>query len=185
MDVLSYPVLVNPAPAVDRWRIQRRRVVARSISMGISVLIWAVIWWFNRENLWAGFWWFLGISLGISGGLLGWSIVRMVLARRSVNALHEGLALGLGRDGIFLEGPVPWSAIRAFLVKPAGMGPSATLVVVSKAGTWRTVPLQLLDQTPAAVDNAVRALSGNRLGIDLAPIDRGISVERQLRLVVS
>ena len=183
MDVLSYPVLVDPARAVARWRLQRRRVGGRVVSLVISVLVWAVIWWLNQANLWPGFWWVVGISLGITVAFLVGSIVGLVLARRTVNALHEGLALGVGRDGIFLDGPVPWSAIRAFLVKPPRRGRSATLVVVSKAGTWRTLPLQWLDQTPAAVDNAVRALSGNRLGLDLAPIDRNISVEQQLQLV--
>ncbi len=185
MDVLSYPVLADPAPAVARWRGQRRHVLSRSIGLAISAVIWGVIWFLNRDHLWDGFWWILGVSLGISVALLGWSIAAMIIAKRDLNAMHEGLALGLGRDGIFLVGPVPWSAIRVFLVKPARMKGSATLVVVSKAGTWRTLPLQWLDQTPAAIDNAVRALSGGRLGIDLDPIDHHVSVEQQVRLVAA
>ncbi|QIK72702.1 hypothetical protein G7070_11000 [Propioniciclava coleopterorum] len=179
MDVLSYPVLMDPEPAVLRWRARRGRVISRVIGLVISVAIWAVIWWLNRENLWQGFWWILGISLGISVALLLWSAITAHLAKRDVKALHEGLALGLGRDGIYLDGPVPWDAIRAFLVKPGRLKGSATLVVVSKAGTWRTLPLQWLDQTPAAIDNAIRALSANRLRIDLAPIDRDVTVAHE------
>lgn len=182
MDVLSYPVLTNPEPAVLRWRALRGRAISRGIGLVISLVIWGIIWFLNRDNLWAGFWWVVGISLGVSVALLVWSIVWTVVAKRDVNALHEGLALGLGRDGIFLDGPVPWHAIRAFVVKPPRARGSATLVVVSRAGTWKTLPLQWLDQTPAAIDNAVRALSDNRLGIDLDPIDHNVPAPRTWRL---
>lgn len=176
MDVLSYPVVINPEPAALRWHALRRAAISRGIGLGISVLIWAAIWFFSQPNLWDGFFIVLGISLGLSLVLWVWSLVRSVRAKRDVRALHEGLAIGLGRDGIFLDGPVPWEAILAFLVKPARGGRSATLVVVAKSGAWRTVPLQWLDQSPASLDNAVRALSGNRLAIDLDPIDHHIPV---------
>lgn len=185
MDVLSYPVLTNPEPAVVRWRMFRSRAISRAVSIGVSLLIWGAIWYFTRDALWPGFWWFFGFSVGLSSVLLVWALTFTFMAKRELRALHEGLALGLGQDGIFLDGPVPWEAIRAFVVKPGRFQGSAKLVVVSKAGTWRTLPLQWLDRTPSGLDNAVRALSGNRLAIDLDPIDRNVPVVQQWRFAAS
>lgn len=185
MDVLSYPVLSDPAPAVLRWRTLRAKAITRAVGLGFSLLLWGAIWYFTKDALWPGFWWFLGGSVAISVVLLVWSISFALRAKKELDALHEGLALGIGRDGIFLDGPVPWEAIRALLVKPGRFQSSAKLVVVSKAGTWRTLPLQWLDQTPAGVDNAVRALSGNRLAIDLEPIDCNVPADQQWRFAAS
>lgn len=171
-EALDYPVLFDPAPAVARWRGLRRLVVSRVIGLVLSGGIWAVLWWLSRDNLWEGFWWVLGVSMGLSVLWLAHAIVSTVLARRDIARLHEGLALGIGRGGLFLDGFLPWSHLASMEAKPAGHRGSVRLVITSICGVRGEVPLEWLSQTPAAIDGAVRALSGRRFAVDLTTFDR-------------
>ena len=86
MDVLSYPVLVDPARAVARWRLQRRRVGGRVVSLVISVLVWAVIWWLNQANLWPG------KQIRMDGDLAELSVLGTTLrARPGDTAIEAGI----------------------------------------------------------------------------------------------
>lgn len=173
-EALDYPVLFDPAPAVARWRGFRRLIVSRSIGLVLSAAIWAVWWWISRDSLWDGFWWVLGISMGLSVLWLVHAIVATVLARRDIDRLHEGLALGIGRGGVHLGVFVPWSEVASIEARPAGLRGSVRLVVTSTSGVEREVPLEWLSQTPAAVDGAVRALSAKRFSVDLTAFDRRV-----------
>ena len=171
-EALDFPVLFDPHPAVERYRLVRGRVVGRGISLAISLAIWAVIGWLNREHLDTLFWAILGVSVAISVALLVHAIVQTVGAKNAIGRLHEGLALGIGRGGLHLDNYLAWEDVERLTALPAGGRGSGRLVVVATNGAWREVPVDWLSHTPSAVDSAVRALSGNRHHVDLAPLDR-------------
>lgn len=169
---LDYPVFYNPAPAVARWRRMRGSLIWGLISLVISVGIWAGIWWFNRDSLWDGFWWWASINVGISLLLLLWTVLRLVFARRAIAALHEGLALGIGRGGLYAADTfLPWPALAGVEARSGRLDGSARLLLRPAAGPPIVLPLDYLGQPPAAIDGAVRAMSGGRVWIDLSRLD--------------
>lgn len=171
-EALDFPVFFDPGPAVARWRAYRGAIVSRVIGLVVSALIWGVLWWISRDNLWEGFWWVLGISMGLSVVLLVWSIVRSVLAKREIHELHEGLAIGIGRGGIFLDGYLPWTHATSFVTRRPGLRGSHRLVVTAANGVRRELPLEWLSSSPASVHGAVWALSDRRFAVDLSVFDR-------------
>lgn len=169
---LDYPVFYHPAPAVERWHRLRRSLFWGIVSLVISVGIWVAIWWFNRDALWDSFWWWAGINIGISVLLLGWTVLRLVLARRAIAALHEGLALGIGRGGLYAADTfLLWPALAGVEARPGRLGGSARLLLRPAVGQPIELPLDYLSQSPAAIDGAVRAMSGGRVWIDLSRLD--------------
>ena len=88
------------------------------------------------------------------------------------SALHLALlALGIGRGGLYLDDYLAWEDVDHLVAVPGGSRGSGRLVVVATNGAWREVPVDWLSHTPSAVDNAVRALSGDRHHVDLRPLD--------------
>lgn len=170
-EALDHPVFFDPAPAVARWHAKRRMIWSRAVSLVLSLVIWGVIWWLNKDNVFPGFWWFLGLSVGLSVALLVLAIVRTVQAKRDIGRLHEGLALGIGRGGLFLDGYLPWERVESLVTRPGGGDRSVRLIVTATTGAWKELPLEWLSHSPSAVDGAVDALSGRRFRIDLAAFD--------------
>lgn len=170
-EALDFPVFFDPAPAVEWWRSRRRAMVGRIVGLVISVVLWAVIGWFNRASLDTVFWVVLGFSMGVSLVFLAVSIVRALRARAELKRLNEGLALGIGRGGLHLDTYLAWQDVDHLVAVPGGGRGSGRLIVVATNGTWREVPIDWLSHAPSAVDGAVRALSGNRFHIDLDPLD--------------
>ena len=170
-EALDFPVFFDPEPAVARYQQFRSAIKGRLFGLVLSLVIWAVIGWFNRDNLDTMFWTIFGISLAISIALLVRTIVQSVLAKRAIGRLHEGLALGIGRGGLYLDDYLAWEDVDHLVAVPGGSRGSGRLVVVATNGAWREVPVDWLSHTPSAVDNAVRALSGDRHHVDLRPLD--------------
>lgn len=170
-EALDFPVFFDPEPAVELYRVKRGRIVGRAISLVLSLVIWAVLGWLNRDNLDTLFWTILAVSVGISLGFLIHAIVGAVRAKKAIGRLHEGLALGVGRGGLHLDSYLAWEDVDRLVAVPGGGRGSGRLVIVATNGAWREVPVDWLSHTPSAVDSAVRALSGNRHQIDLTPLD--------------
>lgn len=177
-DALDHPVFFNPAPAVLAWRRAKGALVWSLGSLVFNGLVWAAIWWFfYREDatLWQGWFpWVLGGSLGISVGVIVWRTVRFLRAKRELAALHEGLALGIGRGGLFVADAaahLPWAQVAGLDALPGRLGGSRRLVVRAASGQKHTLPLDHLATDPAALDGAVRALSGGRSWIELGRLD--------------
>lgn len=170
-EALDFPVFYDPEPAVARYQQFRGAIRSRIIGLVLSLVIWAVIGWFNRENLDMFFWTILGFSIGLSVALLVRSIVQSVLARRAIDRLHEGLAFGIGRGGLYLDSYLAWADVDHLVAVPGGSRGSGRLVVVATNGAWRELPIDWLSHSPSAVDNAVRALSANRHHVNLQPLD--------------
>lgn len=164
--------MFHPAPAVMRWYQLRRAVWWSLGSLVIGAGIWAAIWWFDRETWPDAMWWLVGASIGVSVVLLGRSIFRAVTARRELRLLAEGLALGIGRGGIYAQGRyLPWTDVRGVSTRPARIGRTARLILTPAVGTPLLLPLDYLAATPAGLDGAVRALSGGRAHVDLSRLD--------------
>lgn len=169
-EALDFPVFFNPEPAVARYHQFKRAIKGRIFGIVLSLLIWAGIGWWNRENLDTVFWTIFGISMALSVALLVRAIVQTRLAKKEIGKLHEGLALGIGRGGLYLDDFLAWEDVDHLVAVPGSRG-SGRLVVVATNGAWREVPVDWLSHAPAAVDNAVRALSANRHHVDLDPLD--------------
>ena len=119
-EALDYPVFFNPEPAVARYQQFRSAIKRRLFGLVLSLVIWAVIGWFNRDNLDTLFWTIFGISLAISIALLVRTIVQSVLAKRAIGRLHEGLALGIGRGGLYLDDYLAGRTSTTSSPSPAG-----------------------------------------------------------------
>lgn len=170
-EALDFPVFFNPEPAVARYQALRRAIKGRIFGLVLSLAIWAAIGWFNRDNLDTFFWTILGVSVGLSVVLLVRTVVQSRRAKKEIGRLHEGLAFGIGRGGVFLDDYLAWEDVDRLVAVPGGSRGSGRLVVVASNGVWREIPVDWLSHTPSAVDNAVRALSGNRHHVDLCPLD--------------
>ncbi|WP_232550093.1 hypothetical protein [Propioniciclava soli] len=178
-EALDHPVFFDPAPAVAWWHKQRGALRGRIVSLVLSLVIWAALWWFTREPdnalgwQWGPLsWWIAGISVGVSVLMIVWAAVQFRRAKRAVAALHEGLALGIGRGGLYLDDTlVRWPDLAGLDVHPGRLGGSARLVVRTASGANHTLPLDHLAATPASIDGAIRALSGGRAWLDLTRLD--------------
>lgn len=170
-EALDFPIFFDPEPAVARYHAFRKGIRGRLFGIVLSLVIWGVIGWFNRDNLDTFFWTIFGISMGLSVALLVRTIVQSVMAKRAIGRLHEGLALGIGRGGLYLDDYLAWEDVDHLVAVPGGARGSGRLVIVATNGAWREVPVDWLSHAPSAVDNAVRALSGNRHHVDLEPLD--------------
>lgn len=114
-----------------------------------------------------------GFSLAVSAGVIAWRAAKFVRAKRELAALHEGLALGVGRGGLFLADAGAHLSGRRW---PASTPPRTPLA--GAAAWWcagrpvrSTPPLDHLATNPAALDGAVRAMSGGRSWIELGRLD--------------
>lgn len=177
-DTLDHPVFFNPAPAVLAWRRARGAFVWSIGSLVVNGVVWAAIWWFyyrDDTTVWQGWFpWVLGFSLAVSAGVIAWRAAKFVRAKRELAALHEGLALGVGRGGLFLADAgahLPWTQVAGLDALPGRLGGSRRLVVRGASGQKHTLPLDHLATNPAALDGAVRAMSGGRSWIELGRLD--------------
>ncbi len=169
---LEYAVFYNPAAAFERWTAAKRLRTSRIISLGLSVAIVAALWWFWRDELGGWSWWLLGLSFLWPLSSLGRALWSVRAARTDLARVHEGVALGVGRGGLLLDGAwIPWPEVGALRALPGRRGRAGTLVVETRDGRRVDVLLDYLSQKPGTVDSAVRALSGGRWRIDLTPLD--------------
>lgn len=166
------PVFFAPEPAVARWHLARRNRTWRIISLGISAAISAAIWWFFREQLGDFTWTWVAVALAIPLVYLAAAIVREVVVRRDVARVGQGLALGVGRRGLFLRDVmVPWTDVGAVRARSGRLGASDRLVVETRTAQKLELPLSYLTSRPASLDGAVFALSGGRVRIDFSALD--------------
>lgn len=170
--VLDVPVFFAPGPAAARWHAARRNRRWRIVSLGISAAISAAIWWFWRDQLGDWLWWMIGLSFVLPVGTLVHAIGQELAAKSDLTRVGEGLALGIGRAGMYLaQVHVPWSELAGVRALPGRWGRTASLEVEVRDGVRLDVPLDYLDRRPAEVDSAVRALSGGRVRVDFSRLD--------------
>lgn len=170
--VLDYPVFYNPILAQQRYAAARRNRTYRIVSLLISAAISAVIWWFWRDQMGGLTWWIIGIGLALPTFFLVRAVIGEFVAKGEASRVHDGLALGVGYEGLFVEGTMTqWSEVGRLHARPGRWGKSPTLVIERRDGASQQVPLDYLSMMPAAVDSGIRALSGGRLWVDFSALD--------------
>lgn len=177
-DALDHPIFFRPAPAVHAWRRARAALVWAVGSLVLNLAVWAVVWWWlfsDDPGVWQGWFpWAVGLSVGLSVPIIAWRAARYVHARRALAALHEGLALGVGRGGLFIATPgvrLPWTEVAGLDALPGRLGGSRRLRVRTASGQTHALPLDHLTTDPAALDGAVRAYSAGRSWVELGRLD--------------
>lgn len=164
----EHPVFYVPEVLRAELAAAKRARTTRIVSLLISVAITAALWWFYREQYGATDWWWLAIMLAIPVGLLIWAIVTEVRTRRELKHLLEGLALAVDRAGVrTASGALAWADVAA-VDAVQRFGRPRQLRVHAADGRVETFPLRALSDAPAALDAAVRALSGGRRRIDFS-----------------
>ncbi len=171
-DWLEYPVLFDPASAQQALRAARTNKRLRLVSLVISIGIVVAVYFIWRDNFSSVYWWVAGIGLLLPVGLAIWAFVMEVGARRDASQVVDGLAFGIGRDGLFIGGEyVPWTGVADLEIKPARRGRAMAIVCKEGTGnTWR-LPVEHMTVGVGTLDSAVRALSGGRVWVDFSALD--------------
>jgi len=170
--VVEYPVFFVPELARQHVRAASRNRTWRIVSTVISLGITFAIYWFFREQLGALTWPVVAISAALPLAYLIWAIVGEVAVRRSARTVHDGLALGVGREGVgTASGWWGWDAIAAVRARSRRFGRSDDLIVEAKDGRQVALPLAFLSDKPATIDSAIRALSNGRVRVDFSKLD--------------
>ena len=169
---LDHPVFFDDAAAAAAVAAAARNRTWRIASVFISAAISAAIWWFFREELGDLTWTWVAVALVIPLAYLVAAVVREVVVRRDVRRVGQGLALGVGRRGVFLrDRMVLWPEVGAVRARSGRLGASSRLVVETRASESLELPLDYLATRPAGLDSAVFALSGGRVRIDFSALD--------------
>ncbi len=157
---------------VERVRRRKRGLWSRVISLGITLAVLAVLYFFagGREQG-TGVFGVYGVILGISVAWLVGYLVAWLRARRALGRIGTGTAVRIGRPGIQVARTfVPWAEVTGLaMVRRRRQG---TAFEVSRlSGPPVSVPLEQFDVHPATLDSTARAYSGGRHGVDLGALD--------------
>ena len=169
---IEYPVFFVPELAQARLVAAKRNRTWRLVSLVISGVILAGIWWFLRDQLGPVTWPVIAISLAFPLGFLAWAVLQEVRARRAVRAVAQGLALGIGREGLVLaEGSLAWADVASVQAVSGRFGGGDRLRLTAGDARVEQLPLEYLSAKPATIDGALKALSGGRCRIDFSKLD--------------
>jgi len=156
-------------------KVQRRRRRMRSqlVSLGLTVVILAGIYFWQRDQLQgAGFLVVYGFVLAIPLILVLVFLLGYRQSKRELATMGTGTAVRVGVPGIQVAGVFAgWSEVASLGAIPAGIGRAPLLRLATTDGRQATVPFDQITAYPATLDSTVRALSGGRHGVDLAALD--------------
>ncbi len=168
----EYVVYYAPEAAQAAVKRRRSRLIQRLISTAVSVAIGGAVWYFFAAQVGSFGPWLVGSALVV--GLI-WVVISgtgLLLARADAKLVAPGPAFATTRDGVWVAGLwLPWPEVGAFRAAPGRFGRSPLLRVEGRDGRSAAVPMDYLSALPAAIDSAVRALSGGRSWIDLSRLD--------------
>jgi hypothetical protein len=162
-------------PQMIELKVQRRRRRMRSqlISLGVTVLIMAGIYLWQRDQLkGAGFLVVYGVVLGVA--LIGVLVFLLGYrqSKRELAAMGTGTAVRIGVPGVQVAGVfAAWSDVASLGAVRGGVGRAPLLRLATTDGRQATVPFDQIPTYPATLDSTVRALSGGRHGVDLTALD--------------
>lgn len=154
------------AERVARWHnILRSRLLMLMISVALSAVIF--VWQRARFNG-------LGVTILVLACVvpLGWVVVAFVwgqLAKRDLAAVGEGIAMTMDARSVTIgDLDAPWNEVRRFTTRTRGPGRSPLLLLERADGATASLALDHLDVLPSQIDDAARAWTSGRVGLDLA-----------------
>jgi hypothetical protein len=163
----------DPGPLNEKVARRRRLVRTRLVSLGITVAVLLLIYFWRRDDTQgAAFVVLFAIVLGISLTLLGVSAARYVVAKRQIRSLGSGTAIRIGPPGIQVAGlSASWPEVAAIDTVKPGPGRGPRLRLTTGDGRRGDVPLDQVTVFPATLDSTVRAFSAGRHGVDLSALE--------------
>lgn len=169
---IDYPVFFDQASAQAKLQAAQRNRNGRLFSLAVSLAVTGAIYWFLRDQLDGFLWPLLALSVALPVAYLGWAVGSELVFRGEAERVPPGLALGVARSGLALpDGWLSWAEVGAIRAVSRSFGRSADLVVQIRDGRTVRLPLDHLTAAPAAIDGAVKALSGGRARVDFGGLD--------------
>lgn len=158
----------NPVPAAERVARWDAIVRSRLITLGIVAAGAVALWFFKRSWL-VSFWYIAAFVVAAAVVWIVGALVLGMMARKDLAALDEGTAMVISRQGVSLRGTdIPWADVTAIKTRSQGPWRSPNLLVQRTTGGSFALPLEYLDRSGGELDNAVRAYSNGRYGVDLS-----------------
>ncbi len=160
--------------ADERVQLRRRRMISSIVSLGLSLVISVIFFFWRREQFEASWepWALVGVATLLSLlRLVFWLVAwrRAVADRRRVGV---GPALVIGRFGVELHGVrLDWSRVEGLLVGRGKLGTGPDVVVKGRDVAPLSVGLDHLDVRPAALESATRIYSDGQRSFDLSRLD--------------
>ena len=160
----------NPVPAAERvarWHaiVKSRLIILALLALG-SIALWSL-----RRSWLSEFSWLISFMVAAS---LIWIVAAWVLwyvSKKDLKALGEGVALSLTYQSVSLRGQqIAWEDVTRVAARSGGPWRSPLLVVECQNAPSVSLPLDYLDRTPGELDNAIRAFSRGRVGVDLSGV---------------
>ena len=163
----------DPGPLSEKVARRRRLVRTRLVSLGITVAVLLLIYFWRREDMQdAVFVVLFAIVLGVSLTLLGVGVALYVVAKRQIGSVGSGTAISIGPPGIQVAGlSASWPEVAAIGTVKPGPGRGPRLRLTTRDGRRGDVPLDQVTVFPATLDSTVRAFSAGRHGVDLSALE--------------
>ena len=170
----EFRVAYNPVPSAARVAALSARVRRALIQAVVSLALWVVIFWWQRDRSAAIAWSVLVVGALVSAAVVAATVGVWLLARRDLSSVGSGDAIVIDRGGITGLRPgtpavqVPWEQVAAVVGRGRSLGRGPSLVVTRHDGPEWSVPLSFLDAQAGTIDNAIRVFSGGRKGLDIS-----------------
>jgi hypothetical protein len=163
----------DPGPLSDKVARRRRLVRTRLVSLGITVAVLLLIYFWRQDDMQDAFFVVLfAIVLGISLTLLGVSTGLYLAAKRQIGGVGRGTAIRIGPPGIQVAGlSASWPEVAGINTVKPGFGRGPRLRLTTWDGRRGEVPLNQVTVFPATLDSTVRAFSAGRHGVDLSALE--------------
>jgi hypothetical protein len=167
--VLAY----DPGPLSEKVARRRRLIRSRLLSLGITVALLALIYFWRREELGdAGLIIIFGVILGASLVWLAVSVVLYFMAKREMKTAGSGVAIRIGPPGIEIAGLyASWPQVAKIDTIKGGLDRGPRLRLTLTDGRQAAVPLDQVTVFPATLDTTVRAFSAGRHGVNLSAVE--------------
>jgi hypothetical protein len=145
----------DPGPLGEKVARRRRLVRTRLVSLGITVAVLLLIYFWRRDDM----------QLCVSAALY-------LVAKRRIGRVGSGTAIRIGPPGIQVAGlSASWPEVVAIDTVKPGLGRGPRLRLTTGDGRRGDVPLDQVTVFPATLDSTVRAFSAGRHGVDLSALE--------------
>ena len=152
---------------------RRRRMHSQLVSLGITVVILAVLYVWQRDQLkGAGFLVIYGVVLAVPLILFLVFLLGYRQSRKELVTMGSGTAVRIGVPGVQVADVFAgWPEVASLRAVRGGLGRAPLLRLATTDGRQASVPFDQIPSYPATLDSTVRAFSAGRQGVDLAALD--------------